>query len=133
MGILRVNEDELVTLAQSGGALIDQLILEVCANNYSELKEQSTLYVSGAVWGILKNGALDQVQKRINKIVEPIVTKWLEMIDVEGLKPEQKFAIQYAIRGWILSRILYTIVVANEFEAENPDKCSNPLEMQRLH
>lgn len=64
-----------------------------------------------AVWGAKKDGELTTNQKEIHKQIIPIIEDVFEKLDLKKISPPQKFAIGYIIRGLIISKITYMILM----------------------
>lgn len=96
-------------MAFNGGELIDQVVLNICAVYHEQLHNQPVIYISNAIWGIGTANKLDDIQISINQLVEPVLKTWLDAVDADFLGDEQGYAIEYALRGWILARVLYTV------------------------
>ena len=109
-------------LAFRGGKLVDQVVFSICAAHHEQLHDQAVIYFSDAVWGVGTVNKLDNFQISINQLVEPVVKTWLDSVDAEYLGYEQHYAVEYALRGWILARILYALERMKKYQLSDEEQ-----------
>lgn len=96
-GILRIKE------------IIDQTTENIFISFKSELLKEPITYIIPAVWGKTKYGELTGSQMEIYQIIDPAVSDIMEILELDDLNDSQGFAIEYLIRGLIISKITYLI------------------------
>jgi hypothetical protein len=101
-------EDVTLTGALIGN-LLDKATYEVFAPNKSLLLRKPITYVVPAVWGVSGSSPLDSVQREMNQKIAPVVDEVMESLQLAGLNPAQEFALQYLIRGYMVSKIAFMI------------------------
>jgi hypothetical protein len=92
--------------------MVDRTAVEV----FGEFREVFLLappsYVVSAVWGVQGSGEITETQQRIHDRVRPAVQESMEPLLTEGLEPAQQFAIDFMLRGLIITKIIYMIEIA---------------------
>jgi len=101
--------EDVMKIADAIGPLIEEAVWDVFVNHRMELLSEPITFVVPAVWGAKKDGELTASQKAINGQVTPVIDKIIAALDIKCLKPSQEFAINYLIRGLIVSKITYMI------------------------
>ncbi len=96
-GILRIKE------------IIDKSATKIFISHKNELLLEPITYIIPAVWGKIKQGELTGSQKEIHKRIDPLITDIMEILELDDLNETQEFAIEYLIRGLIISKITYLI------------------------
>lgn len=97
IGILNVKE------------IIDNTTSEIFTSYWERLLIEPITYIIPAIWGEKKDGRLSFTQKEINKKIAPMISNIMEMFDLDGINRDQRFAIEYLIRGLMISKITYMI------------------------
>ena len=101
--------EDLMKIADAIGPLIEKVVWDIFVNHRMELLSEPITFVVPAVWGAKKDGELTSSQKAINEQVVPVIEEIITSLHIKGLKPSQEFAINYLIRGLIVSKITYMI------------------------
>ena len=96
-GILKIKE------------MIDKTTNTVFLSYKQELLSEPITYIMPAVWGKIKQGTLTDSQKEIFGIIDPVIRDILDLLELDALNEPQGFAIEYLIRGLIISKITYLI------------------------
>jgi hypothetical protein len=91
------------------GPLIDKVVWEVFVTHREELLAEAITYIVPAVWGAKKDGELTTNQKRINETVAPVIEEIFRSLRMTDLDSSQEFALNYLIRGIIVSKMTYMI------------------------
>jgi hypothetical protein len=91
------------------GPLIDKVVWEVFVTHREELLAEPITYIVPAVWGAKKDGELTANQKRINEKVAPVVEEIFRLLRMTDLDSSQEFALNYLVRGIIVSKMTYMI------------------------
>lgn len=91
------------------GPLIDKVVWEVFVAHREELLAEPITYIVPAVWGAKKDGELTANQKRINEKVAPVVEEIFRLLKMTDLDSSQEFALNYLVRGIIVSKMTYMI------------------------
>ena len=89
--------------------VIEEAVNNVAVNYKTDLLSEPISYIVWAIWGQAENGEMDNVQESIFNCVQPAVVKAVSLLQIDGLKPHQSFAIEFVIRGLIISRIGYAM------------------------
>ena len=66
-------------------------------------------YIISAVWGKTEHGTLTADQKEIHANISIIINDIVEILEIDMINDTQKFAIEYLIRGLIISKVTYLI------------------------
>ena len=119
MGILeklfsfKKNRPKPITeLARVVGDITDNLAQDIFSRFGDILGTEQITYVVPAIWGTSEKGEIDQVQRQIYALVVPAMKKILGILSLKGLSPSQDFAVEFIIRGLIVSKITYMVTVA---------------------
>ncbi len=97
--------DELTDIAKLIGEDIDRLVAETFAAHQELLLSQPPGYIVPAVWGARKDGELTDEQKSMYKKVVPAMKRVFENLHFRKLSRGQEFAIDFLVRGLIITKI----------------------------
>ena len=130
MGLLRhlverfTKDDKMdvTRLGKSMGDRIDSLAHEIFVCHRSVLFFEHATFIVPAVWGAKKEGVLTSVQKEINSRVEPVIRELLEELALEKPTAEQKFAVEFMIRGLLITKITYMLELGKNMGLASMDK-----------
>jgi hypothetical protein len=75
----------------------------------NELLSEPITYIISAVWGKIKHGELSKSQNKIYNTIDSMIIEIMETLEFDELNDTQKFAIEYLIRGLVISKITYLI------------------------
>ena len=103
--------EDLLQISRIIGPLIDKIAIDIFSSNKDILLKEQITYIVPAVWGAKKDGELTSNQKEIHKQIIPIIEDVFEKLALKKISPPQKFAIGYIIRGLIISKITYMILM----------------------
>lgn len=101
--------DDVLKIARMVGPLIDGAANDIFMSHKMKLLSEPITYIVPAVWGAKKDGELSATQKEINRQVSPLVRQILEQFEFEGLTNSQEFAVEFLVRGLIISKTTYMI------------------------
>ncbi len=113
-------------MAAAISPLLDTVAHRVFMEHHQTLLSHPIQYVVPAVWGAQKEGPLDEVQHAIHQLVLPVVQQALEKMRILDLDEDQRFAVNYLVRGVIINRITYIIEAARNQGLDAPPE-DNPL------
>ena len=89
--------------------IIDKTTDRLFISFKNELLSEPITYIISAVWGKIKRKGLSESQKKIYKTIDSMVIEIMETLEFDELNETQKFAIEYLIRGLVISKITYLI------------------------
>ena len=101
-GILKIKE------------IIDRTSNTIFLSYREELLSEPITYIIPAVWGKIKQGKLTDSQKEIFRTIDPIISDIFELLELDVLNDTQELAIEYLIRGLIISKITYLIEASKQ-------------------
>ncbi|MBI5846247.1 MAG: hypothetical protein HZB23_16445 [Deltaproteobacteria bacterium] len=104
------------------GDRIDRLAHEIFVTHRSVLFFEHATYIVPAVWGAKKEGGLTAVQKDINSRVEPVVRELMMDLGLEDPSDEQKFAVEFMLRGLLITKITYMLELGKNMGLAPVDK-----------
>ncbi len=105
----RKQHRDIMQIADIIGPMIEKLVWDIFVGYRVELLSEEITFVIPAVWGAKKDGELTATQKAINKQIAPVINRIFELLDIRGLDSSQEFALNYLIRGLLVSKITYMI------------------------
>jgi len=91
------------------GPMIEKAVWDIFVSYRVELLSEEITFVIPAVWGAKKDGELTATQKAINEQISPVIKRIFELLDIRDLDSSQEFALNYLVRGLIVSKITYMI------------------------
>jgi hypothetical protein len=97
------------TLGAQMMKLLDRASREVIAQYSEVLVKKPLVYVVPAVWGVGLGSPMDDLQREMNTVIDPVLKEVMKSLDLQGLTPDQEFAIQYFIRGYVVTKLLFMI------------------------
>ncbi len=125
-------EDSL-KLAKAIGPIIDKLANDIFLFYSRQLAIKPANYIIPAVWGDEKNGELDHFQKAISKQVLIVVDNIFNLLAIDNLGKSQAFAIEFLIKGLIITKIIYMIeVLRNRMDDEIEINQEKPTSLEDL-
>ena len=99
------------SLGVRAAKLLDRASLEVMTQCWEVLVKRPLVYVVPAVWGTGVGSSMDRLQKEMNKGIAPVLEEVMKSLDLQDLTLDQEFAIQYFLRGYIVTKLLFMIEV----------------------
>lgn len=123
---------ETTAIAAAISPLLDEVAQRVFMEHHQELMARPIQYVVPAVWGARKEGPLDETQSAIHQLVLPVVESVLEKMRISHLSGQQRFAVNYLVRGLIINRITYIIEAARNQGLDQGDEARNLADMEPL-
>ncbi|MBN1829317.1 MAG: hypothetical protein JW884_09275 [Deltaproteobacteria bacterium] len=96
-------------LANKIGARAEAVVLEIFQAHGKELLNRPASHIIASVWGVMEGGKLDETQKQIHRECAPVIDDIVRSLWIDSLQPDQVFAIQYLVRGYMISRLLWII------------------------
>lgn len=103
------NSQELMKITNAIGPLLDQTAHEIFSLHSSDLLKKPLTYIIPAVWGVNNDVKLTETQIRINKRIVPVVDEILRLFNAREMDPAQRNALDYIVRGLIISKITFMI------------------------
>jgi len=91
------------------GPMIEKAVWDIFVSYRVELLSEEITFVIPAIWGARKDGELTATQKAINEQISPVINRIFELLDIRDLDSSQEFALNYLVRGLIVSKITYMI------------------------
>lgn len=107
-GILKIKE------------IIDQTTENVFISFKNRLLKEPITFIIPAVWGKIRHGELTHSQMEIYQIIDPAVSDIMEILELDEANDSQRFAIEYLIRGLIVSKITYLIEASRNCAKHGP-------------
>ncbi len=93
--------------------IIDETTDTVFVLFKKQLLSNPITYIIPAVWGKLRQQELNRDQRNIYRTIETMVSDVIEIMDFDEISESQRFAIEYLIRGLVISKITYLIASSN--------------------
>ncbi len=101
---------DVMKIAKVIGPSIDKIAKDVFITYRENLLSEPITYIVPAVWGAKKDGALTTSQMEMHGQIAPVIKEMIEAFKVKkDLSVDQKFAIGFLIRRFIISKITYMI------------------------
>jgi hypothetical protein len=100
---------DIMKIANIIGPLLDGVVHDIFIAYRMELLSEPITYIVPAVWGAKKEGDLTPVQKDIYARVTPAINKAFDSLQMGNLRSDQEFALNFLIRGIVISKITYMI------------------------
>ena len=66
-------------------------------------------YIVSAVWGEIEGGNLTPNQEQIYERITPRIGEIIDILELDEINEDKRFAVEYLIRGLIISKIAYMI------------------------
>lgn len=121
--IMHPELEDLTRLAGRIGGLLDKMCLDI-VDHYAEvlLENSSYTYVVFAVYGETGIEPADSIRHKMHDQISTIVEGAMRLFKFKGLLPEQEYAFQYIIRGYVSTRILFMVESLKALSASNRRK-----------
>lgn len=87
--------------------MIDRVCDEVMLEHKDSLIKEEPSFVVYAVWGAGREEGLTEIQSAINRKVLPVINSVISELDIKDLDPDQQYAIEYLIRGLVITKLLF--------------------------
>ena len=100
---------DIMQIADIIGPMIEKAVWDIFVSYRVELLSEEITFVIPAIWGAKKDGELTATQKAINEQISPVISRIFELLDIRDLNSSQEFALNYIVRGLIVSKITYMI------------------------
>jgi hypothetical protein len=100
---------EILRITRAIAPLLDDLTNTLFRDYNPHLLTQPLDYIVPAVWGAKLDGTLDDTQQAIHARVKPVVEQVFRTLELTNTRDAQDYAILYLIRGYIISRIIFSI------------------------
>ena len=88
--------------------LIDETTTMIFSLYRDELLSEPITYILPVVWG-KKHGNLSGIQGEIHMKINPLIRDIIEIFAFKEINEDQRFALEYLIRGLVISKITYLI------------------------
>ena len=82
-------------------------------------------YIAGAIWGPQEYQQLDSLQEEINATCRRLEKDIFDILQLQTVSPEQKYAIQFLIRELLLSKLGYSTELMKNYIHANCACISN--------
>ncbi len=100
---------ELLSISKVLEKMTDLTTNEIFDTYRDKLLLEGATYVIPAVWGVVKEGELDDTQKEIHQKTKKLVEDTLSALFIKGISAQQAFAIRYLVNRTIIYTISYLI------------------------
>jgi hypothetical protein len=100
---------ELLSISKVLEKITDHTTNEIFDTYRDKLLLEGITYVIPAVWGVVKEGELDETQKEIHKKTQKLVEDSLSALFIKEISAPQAFAIRYLVNRTIIFSISYMI------------------------
>ena len=100
---------ELLSISKELEKITDHTTNEIFDTYRDKLLLEGITYIIPAVWGVVKDGELDETQKEIHKKTQKLVEDSLSALFIKGISAPQAFAIRYLVNRTIIFSISYMI------------------------
>ena len=98
--------------------IIDNTTYRIFTCYQKELLSEPITYIIPAVWGKIKQDRLRESQKEINRTIDSMIADIINELEFDALKDVQRFAVEYFLKGLVISKITYLI---EAFKNRPPD------------
>ncbi|HEX7534031.1 MAG TPA: hypothetical protein VF343_02155 [Syntrophales bacterium] len=105
----RKQHKDIMQIADIIGPMIEKAVWDIFVGYRVELLSEEITFIIPAIWGAKKDGELTATQKAINEKIAPVINRIFELLDIKDLDSCQEFALNYLVRGLIVSKITYMI------------------------
>lgn len=101
--------ENVMEIANVIGPLIDKAVWDIFVMYKMDLLSEPITYIVPAVWGAKKDGELTSIQNTINDRVSPVIEDIFKSLRIEKLDRAQEFALNFLIRGIVISKITFMV------------------------
>ncbi|MGA3209155.1 MAG: hypothetical protein ABSE05_15210 [Syntrophales bacterium] len=105
----RKQHRNIMQIADIIGPMIEKAVWDIFVSYRVELLSEEITFIIPAIWGAKKDGELTSTQKAINEQIAPVIKRVFELLDIRDMDSSQEFALNYLVRGLIVSKITYMI------------------------
>ncbi|MGO9138560.1 MAG: hypothetical protein ACLP9S_13965 [Syntrophales bacterium] len=105
----RKHNKDIMQIADIIGPMIEKAVWDIFVGYRVELLSEEITFIIPAIWGAKKDGELTATQKAINERIAPVINRIFDLLDIRDLDSSQEFALNYLIRGLIVSKITYMV------------------------
>lgn len=106
---MRIMSSGITNIAHSIEGRIEDTCRNVFMSYPKELAKQPMTYIIYSVWGESVDGELTSIQKAIHAMLQPTVEQIFQSLALENLTLEKRMGIEYLIRGFIISKLLFMV------------------------
>ncbi len=100
---------EIMRITRVIAPLLDELTNSLFRENNALFLSKPLDYIVPAVWGAKMDGALDTAQQQIHVRIQPVLEQVVTALALQQVDDAQEYAIRYIIRGYIISRIIFSV------------------------
>jgi hypothetical protein len=132
-------EQEYLTLSQANGnknagvlgikEIIDKTTSILFRSYKTELLSEPITYIVSAIWGKSEHRDLTAAQKEIHLNISAIINDIIEMLEINEINDAQRFAIEYLIRGLVISKVTYLIEASKNRQKAGNESCDELMEL----
>lgn len=126
------SRQQLSDIADTIDPLVNQICLDILIAHKDLFLQKPIDYIVPAVWGVMKNAELDEVQKNIFDRIKTVEDKIMQTFGFTGLSKSQEFAVRYLVKGLFIARITYMIELVKNLSAD-PEKLAKNTPPALLH
>ena len=91
--------------------IIDKTTNLLFTSYKTALLSEPLTYIISAVWGKTEHGTLSADQREIHANISVIINDIVDILEIDVINDTQRFAIEYLIRGLIISKVTYLVEV----------------------
>jgi len=117
---------DITKRAKQVNAVIDASVNDVVKRYLPILLKEPITYIVFAVWGADKNGNITETQREIHQRIEPVVARAADILDLAELTPDRRYAVEFLVRGLIISKSTYMIELARSRIQKNREPEQTP-------
>lgn len=100
---------ELLSISKALENLIDETASLIFDQYHERLLERENTYIIPAVWGVMKNSPLDDIQKNIHQTTHWLVEEAVSALNIHQMSDPQAFALRYLINRCLIYTMTYKI------------------------
>jgi len=100
---------EIMRITQIIAPLLDDLTNSLFREHNTLFLSKPLDYIVPAVWGAKMDGELDADQHLIHARILPVMEAVMAALALKQIDVAQEYAIRYIIRGYIISRIIFSV------------------------
>ena len=100
---------ELLSISKILENKLDHVANEIFHTYRDKFLIEKITYIVPAVWGVIKDGKLDETQKEIYRTTNKLVEDSISAFSIKDLSDPQAFAIRYLVNRTLIYTISYII------------------------
>ena len=103
---LEMSDEGIAEIPVLIGPIIDEAIRQIFKSSKCRFLSDLIDGIVYAVWGCRTNNKIAYCQAEITQTIVTLMEEIRDIFEISNLNPSQQFALDYLIRGFVISRVI---------------------------